>query len=188
MFFSLSTLLRILAASAASLPFVAAQASSETEITTDELYGNLVSTAAPAPGFNAEGGSVFTNYVDAVNNKQFFFLATGTGGNVFEKPGSEPIRGTGLTWCSDLTSSDLSNSPLMGYAARCVLMFLAGYADIIASGGQLVYEYSAGEWTATLGVSAVFVEQLNAFEGQFHTNADDLVQRVIGMMVAKQCL
>ena len=76
MFYSLSTLLRILAASAASLPFVAAQA--PTPITTDELYGNLVSTAAPAPGFNGEGGSVFTNFVNAVNNKQFFFLATGT--------------------------------------------------------------------------------------------------------------
>jgi hypothetical protein len=177
MFFSLSTLLRILAASAASLPFVAAQASSETEITTDELYGNLVSTAAPAPGFNAEGGSVFTNFVDAVNNKQFFFLATGTGSNVFEKPGSEPVSGSTFGWCSDLTFSDLSNSSLMGYAARCVLMFLSGLTDIIASGGQSTYE--DGQFGSTVGVSVVFVEQLNVFEGQYHRNTDDFVYRFL---------
>ncbi len=58
MFISLSTLLRALALTATSIPFVAAQAPAE--ITTEQLYGTLSSTAAPAPGFNAEGGSVFT--------------------------------------------------------------------------------------------------------------------------------
>ena len=71
MFFSRSTLLRALVASAASIPFVAAQ-TAETPLTTDQMYGTLVSTAAPAPGFNVQGGSVFQNYVDAVNDKQFF--------------------------------------------------------------------------------------------------------------------
>ncbi len=47
LFFSLFTLLmlmHVLAASAASIPFVAAQ------ITTDELNEKISSTAAPAPG------------------------------------------------------------------------------------------------------------------------------------------
>ena len=35
----------------------------------------------------------------------------------------------------------------------------------------------SGEWFATVGVSAVFVEQLNVFEGQFHINTDNLVTR-----------
>ena len=81
MLFSLPTLLRVLAASAASIPFVAAQ----TPVTTEQLYGNLVSTAAPAPGFNAGGGSVFANYVNAVNNKQFFLIRAASA--VYEKPG-----------------------------------------------------------------------------------------------------
>ena len=89
MFFSLSTLLQALAASAASIPFVAAQAS-ETELTTNDLYAKISPDAAP-PGFNAEGGSVFTNFVNTVNDGQLFYL--GTGSYIFEKPESEPIRG-----------------------------------------------------------------------------------------------
>ena len=85
------TLLRLLVASAATIPFVAAQNQTKM-VTTDDLYGNLVSTASPAPGFNAQGGSVFTNFVNAVNNKQFFLLRTGS--IVYEKPGTEPISGS----------------------------------------------------------------------------------------------
>ncbi len=87
MIFFLTTLLRVLAA-CASISFVAAQQNQTEIITTDELYAKITPTAAP-PGFNVEGGSVFANYVNAVNNKQFFFLATGTA--LFEKPGSEPV-------------------------------------------------------------------------------------------------
>jgi hypothetical protein len=171
MFIALSTLLRVLVASAASIPFVAAQ----TEITTDELYGNLVSTAAPAPGFNVDGGSVFTNFVNAVNNKQMFFLRTGT--NVYEKPESEPAQFTHLNWCSDLTFSDLNNSSLMGYAGRCVRMFLTGYADTIAAGAQSAHVYAEGQFGSTLVISTVFVEHINVFEGQYHVNTDDWVYR-----------
>lgn len=172
MFFSttsVSTLLRVLAASAASIPFVAAQ------LTTDDLYGALSSTAAPSPGFNAGGGSVFTNYVNAFNDGQLFTLYTGS--FLYEMPGSEPFVGSTFTWCSDLTFSDFSNSSLMGYAGRCVEMFLAGYADIVAAGGELTFEYSEGEFTHTLGLSAVYVEQLNVFEGHHHSNTDDYVYR-----------
>ena len=112
---SLSTLLHILAASAATFPFVAAQS----QFTTDQFNGKISSTAAPR-GYNVQGGSVFTNFVNALNDGQFFYLGTGT--VVYEKPGTEPIIGTGLTWCSDLTFSDLSNSSNIGYAVRCIQM------------------------------------------------------------------
>jgi hypothetical protein len=175
MFFSLSTLLRVLVASAVSIPFVAAQ-TSETEITTEQLYGNLVSTAAPAPGYNVQGGSVFTNFVNAFNDGQFFHLGK-SGTMVFEKPGSEPIRGAGFAWCSDLTFSELSNKSLIGYAARCVEMWLAGYADHMASGAQSTYVYSEGKFGGTRSISAVYSEQLNAFEVQNHPNTDNWVLR-----------
>ena len=168
MFYPLSTLLRVLVASAASIPFVAAQ--NQTKVTTDDLYGNLVSTVAPTPGFNAEGGSVFTNFVNAVNDKQFFFLNTFS--VVFEKPGSEPAPGSTINWCSDLTSSDLSNSSIIGYAARCVGMWLAGYAEHKAAGDQLTDVHPERDFGSTEGVSAVFVEQLNIFECQLHSNTD----------------
>ncbi len=178
MLFPLSTLLRVLAASAASIPFVAAQTAETptTPVTTDDLYSKISSTAPP-PGFNVEGGSVFENFVNAYNNKQMFFLATGT--TVFEKPGSEPASGTTFGWCGDLTFSDITNSSLMGYAGRCVDMFLGlgGYADYLAAGSQLAYDYVEGGFSQVHGISAVYVEQLNAFEGQRHTNTDDWVGR-----------
>ena len=174
MFFSLSNLLHVLAAGAATIPFVAAQNQTKM-VTTDQLYGNLVSTVAPAPGYNAEGGSVFTNFVNAVNDGQFFQAHTSTA--VYEKPGSEPVQLTYLDWCSDLTYSDLRNSSLMGYAARCLQMPLAGHDDAIAVGAQKTYYFSEGLFGGTLGISAVFVEQLNVFEGQYHSNNDDFIIR-----------
>ena len=42
--------------------------------------------------FNAQGGSVFTNFVNAVNDGQFFLLDTGS--YVYEKPASETVQGT----------------------------------------------------------------------------------------------
>ena len=43
-------------------------------------------------------------------------------------------------------------------AARCVTkgLALAAYDEGQAAGGQFKYEYSGGEWTATLGISAVY--------------------------------
>jgi hypothetical protein len=173
MLFSLSKLLHVLAASAATIPFVAAQ--NQTKLTTEQLYGTLSSTAAPAPGFNVGGGSVFTNFVNAVNNKQLFLLWTGNW--VYEKPDSETVPLTFLNWCSDLTFSDFNNSSLMGYAARCVQMMLTGYADMMAAGAQATYIFSTGEFEISSGISAVFSEQLNAFAGQYHMNIDDWVVR-----------
>jgi hypothetical protein len=130
------TFLGLLAASV-DIPFVTA------EITTDQLYGKLTSTAAPAPGFNVEGGSVFENYLNALKNKQLFIHRPGT--LLYERPETEPARISTFNWCSDLTFSDLNNSSLIGYAGRCLGMYWDGYADIMESGDQNAYYYSKGE-------------------------------------------
>ncbi len=167
---AISAVLRLLLllAAIACFPSVAA------EITIEELYTKISPTAS-LPGFNVEGGSVFENFANTLNHEQFFFVYTGN--VVFESPESEPVRFSILSWCSDLTSSDVNNSSLIGYAARCVMMFLTGYADILASGAQPSYDYLEGEFAFTSGISAVFVEQLNVFEGQLHSDTDDWVYR-----------
>lgn len=65
----------------------------------------------------------------------------------------------------------------MGYAGRCVASFLVGYADLVAAGAQLTFDHSDGQFTRTAGISAVFSEQQNIFEGQVHINTDDFVYR-----------
>ena len=165
------TFLGLLAASADILPFIAAA-----EMITEQLlYGKLTSTVTPAPGFNMEGGSVFTNVADAMNHEQLFFIDTVT--LVYEKPESEPRQYSGLNWCSDLTFSDVNNSSLIGYAGRCVSIVLPGYADLVSSGAELTFDYSEEYVFRTLGISAVFVEQQNIFEGQFHDDTDMWVAR-----------
>jgi hypothetical protein len=49
--------------------------------------------------------------------------------------------------------------------------------DLQAAGAQSAYKYSEGQFGSTLGISAVYSDQLNAFEGQNHVNTDDLVVR-----------
>ena len=51
-------------------------------------------------------------------------------------------------------------------------MGLFGYDEAVAWGGHLTY--SEGAWAVTVGMSAVFVEQLNVFEGQFHPNINNM--------------
>jgi hypothetical protein len=119
-------------------------------ITTDELYAKISSTAVP-PGYNIDGGSVFTNFVNAFNDRQLFYLRTAS--LVDEKPNSEPRQLAALSWCSDLTFSDFSTTSLIGYAARCVRITLAGYVEGQAAGAQ--FEYSEN-LIGTSGISAVF--------------------------------
>ena len=66
--------LLLAATSATTIPFVAAQNQTKM-VTTDDLYGTLVSTAAP-PGYNVYGGSVFQNYVNAVSTTGSSFFST----------------------------------------------------------------------------------------------------------------
>ena len=168
-----ATFLCLLAASGGLIRFVAAK----NNVTVEQLYGKLTSTTAAPPGFNVEGGSVFTNFADMVNNGQFFFLGKKEERLIYERPDSEPVQLTVFDWCSDLTFSDVNNSSLMGYAGRCVGKILTGYDAMEAAGAQLAFDYSEGSYSRTLGISAVFVEQLNVFEGQFHANIDDWVYR-----------
>ena len=134
------SLLRLLVAAVASSASIPLFVTAETTPIINELNGKI-SPTPPQPGYNVEGTSVFTNFARAFDEKQFFLINTGT--NVFEKPGSEPVSVAILNWCSDLTFSDFSNSSHshVGYAARCVYTFFAGYADILAAGAQLAYSY-----------------------------------------------
>ena len=163
-----ATFLGLLAASA-GIPFVAAA-----EITTDDLYAKINPTAA-LPGFNVEGGSVFTHVAKAMNEGQLFWRHTKT--ILREVPESAPFQKiTSLDWCSDLTFSDVNNSSLIGYAGRCVGMGLTKYADILAS-APAAHNYVREKFHVTVGISAVFVEQTNVFEGQLHADTDDWVSR-----------
>ena len=155
----------------ASIPFVGA---AENNVTTDYLLAKINPTAA-LPGFNVEGGSVFTNLVDAYNQGQIFFGRAGT--IVLERPETQPVRTSTLDWCSDLTFSNVNNSSLIGYAGRCVSILLTGFNALAASGAGLTFENSKTEFSRTLGISAVFVEQQNVFQGQYHINNDDWVYR-----------
>jgi hypothetical protein len=49
-------------------------------------------------------------------------------------------------------------------------------ADLLAAGAQQT-SASTEVFTSTVGISAVFVEQLNVFEGQLHKNTGDYVYR-----------
>ena len=109
---TISTTFLCLLAAGGVIPFVGAA-----EITTEDLYKKITPTAAQ-PGFNVEGGSVFTHVAKAMNEGQLFFLRNGSW--IYERPDSELVLGAQFHWCSDLTFSDVNNSSLIGYAGRCV--------------------------------------------------------------------
>ena len=52
-------------------------------------------------------------------------------------------------------------------------MVSTGYDEMMAAGAQVTFDYSKGQFTSTQGISAVFVEQQNIFEGQYHPNTTD---------------
>lgn len=148
-------------------------------LTTEELNADLVATPA-SPGYNVDGKSVFTNFVTANNDEQFFLIVDVM--VLFEKPSSDAVKGSVLYWCSDLSFTGVQNSSSSpGYASRCVGMKLGSFlADILAEGSQqteMSASASTKDFATTYGVSAVFVEQLNVFQGQLHKNSDDFVFR-----------
>ena len=165
----------LLAAASKSFRSVAAQ----NQPTAEEMSAIVAANTAPKPGYNAGGGSVFANFVEANKEGQFFLHLQGS--TVFEKPVSETVKRDVLYWCSDLTFSDAMNtknngSGLIGYAGRCVGMPLVGLAEATAAGNQIAYDGSDG-FSFALGVSAVYVEQTNVFEGQLHMTTNDWVIR-----------
>ena len=135
-------------------------------------------TAPAAPGYNVEGGTVFDNFVGLYNRGQLFFLFART--VVHEKPAEEPVTSRILSWCGNLAFSDYTknnSSNYIGYAGRCVGMFLKGFTESLEAGAQIPFDASKAEFSFTYGISAVFVEQLNLFEGTLNTNSDDVVVR-----------
>jgi hypothetical protein len=145
-------------------------------LTTEELSMNVAATPA-SQGYNGDEESVFSNLVNAYNDGQFFLILNGV--FVYEKPSSEPVKASVLTWCSDLSFTGIQNNSRSspGYAGRCVFMRLGNYlAEILAAGAQST-DATTEDFTSTNGISAVFVEQLNVIEGQLHKNTDDYVLR-----------
>ena len=103
----ISTATLSLLAASVGIPFVAA---AENNVTIDDLYSKISPTAA-LPGFNVDGGSVFTNYADIINNGQLFWLKEVS--VVQERPEADTVRVTILDWCSDLTFSNVNNRSLI---------------------------------------------------------------------------
>ena len=163
-----SILPTLLAAASTSfnIPSVAAQ-----ELTTDELETTIATNPAP-PGKNVDGGSVFENFVKAYNQKELFFTREAT--TTYEKPGSESVVTQGLYWCSDLTFTDFTTDSTKpkGFTGRCVSGFWGGYDAATEAGAELEFDEEKS-FTDTDGISQVFVEQLNIFEGEFHRNNDN---------------
>ena len=110
--------------------------------------------------------------MNAYNQKEFFFTRETT--TTYEKPGSDPVITQGLYWCGDLAFTNLNNSSKpTGFSGRCVSGFWGGYKAAAEAGAELEFEDEEKSFTDTDGISAVFVEQLNIFEGEFHRNNDN---------------
>ena len=142
------------------------------------LEGKVASVAAP-PGKNIDGGSVFNNFKRALLEKQLFFVLSRDRSG--EEPFSDPVNVVQLMWCSDLVFSNFvndNNRPL-GYAGKCVGIWSSGvYDEVLAAGGQLPYLFDGSEsFALSYSISAVFVEHLNIFEGEYHKNNDDVAVR-----------
>ena len=166
----------LLVRAVATIPFITV---ARAQLSTDELIAKMPTAQAPAaPGYNVEGGTVFDNFVGLYNRGQLFFLNAKT--NVHEKPAEEPVTSRILSWCGNLAFSDYTknnSSNYIGYAGRCVGMFLKGFTESLEAGAQIPFDASKAEFSYTLGISAVFVEQLNLFEGTLNSNTDDYVVR-----------
>ncbi|KAL7548252.1 hypothetical protein ACHAWF_011546 [Thalassiosira exigua] len=141
-----------------------------------DIEATKTATKPPAPGKNINGTSVFNNYINAVNDGQFFWKATVYG--QYEMPGSEATEGEELYWCGNLHFNDFeSGSPALGYTGNCVTAFTSGLDKVIDAGAQLTFEEVQDQFVFDSGVSFIYVPQTNVFEGQLHANADNAVWR-----------
>lgn len=76
-------------------------------------------SAAPVIGTNVDGGSVLTNFFNANQGGQFFWMVTGHA--QYEKPSSLPVVYNAGIWCSDLTFTDFESGIMpMGYTGHCL--------------------------------------------------------------------
>ena len=86
------------------------------------------------------------------------------------------MRSSSSSSCRDIHFFGFQSSSVkMSLTGRCAGMILKGYADMIAAGAEVAYESSV--FTATMGISAAFVDQLNLFEGEMHENVDNWLRR-----------
>ena len=152
-------------------------ATEEVVVAPDELTGRFAGNLAP-PGFNINGTSVLTNFLNAYNNKQLFFRTSDSRG-LFENPSSAATMNVkSFYWCADLSFSNIfDNSQPMGLVGRCVQKFYSGKEQIVEQGAQLTDDTIF--FDATLGISSVYVDQINAFDFVAHRNNDHVVIRIV---------
>ena len=143
-----------------------------------------VGSVHPVLGSNIDGASVFSNYVKARKDGQFFMLWE-TNLN-YEAPSSSSIDIMAMQWCSGLESVEIDNTNTstgngigIGYTARCVQAYLNDNLSnaVDSAGAQLPHSITADEFVATISLSAVYVPQSNTFEGQLHKTTDNYVVR-----------
>ena len=129
--------------------------------TPDQISGRFVANPAP-PGFNINGSSVATNFLDAYNKKQFF-IKTAHSSVLFETPSSDVGHAGSIWWCGDLSFSNFfDNSVPMGFVGRCVYMFYDGKTQLVDQGVPGLID--DGIFDASMGITCVYVDQTNTFD------------------------
>ncbi|KAL7534576.1 hypothetical protein ACHAWF_004873 [Thalassiosira exigua] len=147
----------------------------------DSIMSGVSGDALPAIGTNVNGGAVFQNYFNMINDGQFFLLKEVV--TKLEKPSSEAVKGSALQWCGNIEFSEHEpavDDPVIGYTANCVLSLLEDFRDNLVTAGSQnpsPLAVSPNEFKATMTLSAVYVPQSNVFEGQLHKSDDNLVIR-----------
>ena len=165
---------------------VSVSAADNTTMFDESMLNSLpgMGSAPPVLGSNIAGGSVFSNYVKARNDGQFFIMWDGV--TNYEKPSSEKVDVSVLFWCSNMEFTDIDGMNTstgsgigIGYTARCVQSYLKDFlTNANNAGGQNVHlPITKDEFAATMSLSAVYVPQSNTFEGQLHKNTDNYVVR-----------
>jgi len=137
-----------------------------------------VGTPLPKIGTNIDGGSVFTNFLTAYNEGQFFIIYSGM--MTYEKPSAVPFEVTTLFWCNDLVFSSMEgiSDEAVGYSGRCVIVRLTDPSDFVDSGAGVsdYEELNVNDIVDTFGISAVFVPQMNILQGVVHKHTDNYVR------------
>lgn len=145
------------------------------------MLGNLPGMGSRPPdiGSNVDGGSVFTNYIKARKDGEFFLLwqAVIDGSSL-----------TGFRWCRDLDFSDISDDAtdgsMVGYSAKCLGGPIAS-TDLTSCtattatqpSSSNVRPLTADDFNDTNSLSMVYITQSNIFEGEYHSNANDWIVR-----------
>ena len=150
----------------------------------DSLPG--MGAAPPVLGSNVDGGSIFTNYINARQDGQFFLRSKHL--LQYETPASPAVREVYfLAWCGLLEFSDrggvnqtttTTTGVGVGYTAQCVGAGLDdAISEVVAQGADAVHPLTADQFVVPISLSAVYVPQTNVFEGQYHSVQADFVYR-----------